>query len=34
MSFEHMILASLAPRSTDWANGPFDTNVKQINIFI
>ena len=31
MSLELMTLALLAPRSTDWANGPFDTNVLQIN---
>ena len=24
----------LAPRSTDWAKGEFDTNVQQINIFL
>ena len=28
-----MTLPLLAPRSTDWANGAFDTNVEQINIF-
>ena len=31
MSLEHMALALLAARSSDWANGPFHT--KQINIF-
>ena len=33
MSLEHRILPLWAPRSTDWANGPFDTNVEQLNIF-
>ena len=32
MSLEHRTLQLLAPRSTDWANAPFDTNVQQINI--
>ena len=27
MSLEHTTWALLAPRSTDWANGPLDTNV-------
>ena len=30
MTFEHMTLRLMAPRSTDWANGLFDTNVQQI----
>ena len=33
MSLEHWTLPSLAPSSTNWANGPFDTNIEQINIF-
>ena len=33
MSLEHTTLPLLAPRSTKWANGAFDTNVAQINIF-
>ena len=33
MSLEHMTLSLVAPRSTDWANRPFDTNVLQNNIF-
>ena len=33
MSLEHSTLALLVPRSTDWANGPFDTNIDQINMF-
>ena len=33
MSLEHRNLALLAPCSTDWANGPFDTNVEEISIF-
>ena len=32
MSLEHWPLSLLAPRSTDWANRPFDTNIEQINI--
>ena len=32
-SLEHTTLPLLAPRSTDWANGAFDTNIEQINIF-
>ena len=32
MSLEDRTLLYLAPRSTDWANGVVDTNVKQINI--
>ena len=31
MSLEHRTLPLLEPRSTDWPNGPFDTNVPQIN---
>ena len=30
---EHMTLPLLAPRSTDWANGPLDTSTLQINSF-
>ena len=33
MSLEHTALPLLAPRSADWASGPLDTNVLQINIF-
>ena len=33
MDLEHMALPLLAPRSTDWANGLFDTYVLQINNF-
>ena len=33
MSLEHRTLLLLAPRSTDWANGAFDTTIQQINIF-
>ena len=33
MSLEHTTLPLLAPRFTYWANGLFDTNVQQINIF-
>ena len=33
MSLQHRNLLLLAPHSTDWANGAFDTNVQQINIF-
>ena len=33
MSLEHSTLQLLAPRSTEWASGTFDTNVEQINIF-
>ena len=33
MGLEHTTLRLLAPRSTDWANWPLDTNVPQINIF-
>ena len=33
MSLEHTTLPLLVPRSTDWANGPIDTNVEQLNIF-
>ena len=33
MSLEHKTLPLLAPRTTDWANGRFDTNVEQINKF-
>ena len=33
VSLEHKTLPLLTPRSTDWANGPFDTKVTQINIF-
>ena len=32
MSLEQTTLTLLAPRSTDWANGSFDTNVEQINL--
>ena len=32
MSLEHSTLPLLEPRSTDWPNEPFDTNVQQINI--
>ena len=32
-SVEHRTLPLLAPRSTNWANGPLDTNVEQIHIF-
>ena len=32
MSFEHTTLPLLAPSSTNWANLPLDTNVKQIKI--
>ena len=34
MSFEHRTLLLLAPRSTEWANGAFDTVAEQINIFL
>ena len=33
MSLEHTTLPLLAPRSTDWANGPLDRNLLQIKIF-
>ena len=33
MSLEHTTSALLVPRSTNWANVPFDTNVQEINIF-
>ena len=33
MSLEHRTLPLLVPRSTDWANGPPDTNVHHINSF-
>ena len=33
MSLEHTTLQLLAPHSTDWTNGAFDTNIQQINIF-
>ena len=33
MSLEHKTLQLLAPRYTDWTNGPFDTNVERIDIF-
>ena len=33
VSLEHRTLPLLAPRSTDWANRPLDTNVIQIKIF-
>ena len=33
MSFENTTLTLLAPRSTDWANGPFDKNVHKNNLF-
>ena len=33
MRLEHTMLPWLAPRSTDWATGPFDTNVLQIKTF-
>ena len=32
MSLEHTTLALLARRSTDWASGPFVTNMLQNNI--
>ena len=32
-SLEHTTLPLLAPRSTHWANGPFDPNVRRNNIF-
>ena len=31
MSLEHTTLPLLAPRSTNWASGPLDTKVLQIN---
>ena len=31
-SLEHMTLPLLAPRSTDWANRPFDINILQNNV--
>ena len=33
MSLEHTTLPLLAPLSTDWASGPLDRNVLQINNF-
>ena len=33
MCLKHTTLSLLAPRSTDWANGPLDTNVLQIKNF-
>ena len=33
MSLEHMTLPISAPRSTNWANWPLDTNALQINSF-
>ena len=33
MSLEHGTVPLLAPRSTDWANGPLDTNVLENNVF-
>ena len=30
-SIEHLTLPLVAPRSTNWANWPLDTNVLQIN---
>ena len=33
-SLENRTLPLLAPRSTDWADGTFDTNIEQINIFM
>ena len=33
MSLEHTTLTLSAPRSTDWAIGPLDTNVLQVNNF-
>ena len=33
LSLEHRTLPLLEPRSTDWANGPFDKNIEQFNIF-
>ena len=32
MSLEHTTLPLLAPRSTNWAKLPLDTNVQQINL--
>ena len=33
MSFEHMTLPLLVPRSTDWASGPLDISALQISSF-
>ena len=33
VSLEHITLPFLAPRSTDWANWPLDTNALQIYNF-
>ena len=33
MSLEHITLPLLAPRFTNWANWPLDTNVLQIYTF-
>ena len=33
MSLEHRTLPLWAPCSTNWANGPFDTNIEQSNNF-
>ena len=33
VSLEHTTLPMLVPRSTDWGNGAFDTNVLQLDIF-
>ena len=33
ISLELTTLSLLAPRSTDWASGPLDTNALQINNF-
>ena len=33
VSLERTTLPLLAPRSTNWANVPVDTNVQQVNLF-
>ena len=33
MCLKHTTLALLVPRSTNWAKGPFDTNILRINSF-